>query len=274
VDETLARAGVSRGKIAGVGVGVPGPLAFATGQPLAPPSMRGWDDTPLRALLEEGLGLPVFAENDANLGALAEHHWGAAQGWRNAAYLYLGSAGIGAGLILDGRLYRGDIGSAGEVGHLFVEEGGPICRCGASGCLETVAGVPALLRRARASGLPAENIAVILQLARQGEAKAGALIESAGEYIGQAIAGILNMINPGCIVIGGGLAEAGELLLTPLRRALAQRGLAAAVDHVEIARGRLGPDVVAIGAVSIVIQHWFSVPATARDLPQEIGTAS
>jgi predicted NBD/HSP70 family sugar kinase len=146
----------------------------------------------------------------------------------------------------------------------MVEEDGPPCRCGAFGCLEAVAGAPALLQRAQAIGLPAHDIGTVIRLAQQGEAKAAALIESAGEYLGVAIANILNMINPGCVVIGGGLAEAGDLLLAPLRRTLRRRGLAAAVDHVEIAPGRMGCDVVAIGAVSIVVQHSFSVPAMNR----------
>jgi N-acetylglucosamine repressor len=206
----------------------------------------------------------VFVENDANLGALAEHRWGAARGWHNVAYLYLGSAGIGSGLILDGRLFRGDIGSAGEIGHLMVEEQGPLCRCGSLGCLEVVAGAPALLSRADAIGLAPRDIGDLIGLAHQGEGKAAALIESAGAYLGMAIASILNMINPGCVVIGGGLAEAGDLLLKPLRQTLLKRGLAAAVEHVEIMPGKLGGDVVALGAVSIVVQHAFSVPPMVR----------
>jgi predicted NBD/HSP70 family sugar kinase len=226
--------------------------------------MPGWHDVPLRALLEDALGLRVFVENDANLGALAEHYWGAARERFNIAYIYLGGAGIGCGLILDGRLYRGEVGSAGEIGHLMVEEDGPICRCGASGCLEAVAGVPALLSRANAVGLPARHAGDLIRLARAGQDQAAALIEMAGEYLGIAVANILNMTNPGCIVIGGELSEAGDLLLKPLRRVMRRRGLAAAIEQAEIVCGRLGADVVAIGAVSIAVQHAFSVPALAR----------
>lgn len=264
LDETLAAARLSRAKIFGVGVGVPGPLAFATGRPIAPPVMPGWHDVPLRKLLETALGLPVFVENDANLGALAEHRWGAARGRQNVAYLYLGSAGVGSGLILDGRLYRGDIGSAGEIGHLMVDEDGPECRCGSSGCLEAVVGAPALLRRAHAAGLACERMDDLVALARAGEPMAARLIGEAGAHLGVAIASLLNMVNPGCVVVGGSLAKAGEPLLKPLRAALRRRGLAAAVDHVQIVPGALGADVVAIGAVSIVVQQVFSVPALAR----------
>jgi predicted NBD/HSP70 family sugar kinase len=264
VNLVLKEEHVSRAKIVGVGVGVPGPLAYASGRPVAPPVMPGWHNIPLRKLLEDALGMRVFVENDANLGALAEHRWGAAQGCDNVAYLYLGSVGIGCGLILDGRLYRGDIGSAGEIGHLMIEEDGPACRCGAYGCLEAIASVPAILKRAQAIGLPCQRIEDVVRLAEQGNRQAVALLESIGEYLGIAIANILNMINPACVTIGGALSEAGELLLTPLRRTLRRRGLAIAVEHVAIVSGALGYEVVAIGAVSIVVHHAFSVPATMR----------
>jgi predicted NBD/HSP70 family sugar kinase len=264
VDKLLTSERIARSAIVGAGVGVPGPLAFANGRPMMPPAMPGWHDVPLRGLLEDALGMRVFVENDANLGALAEHCWGAARERFNVAYIYLGGAGIGCGLILDGRLYRGEIGSAGEIGHLMVQEDGPVCRCGANGCLEAVAGVPALLSRAAAIGLPARQAGDLIGLARAGEDKAAALIERAGEYLGVAVASILNMTNPGCVVIGGELSEAGELLLMPLRRVMRRRGLAAALEQVEIVPGQLGDDVVAFGAVSIVVQHAFSVPGLAR----------
>jgi predicted NBD/HSP70 family sugar kinase len=261
VSETLAATHVAREKIVGVGIGVPAPLSAVTGRPIAPPVMPGWHDVPLRGLLEDAVGLNVFVENDANLGALAEHRWGAARAQQNTAYLYLGGAGIGCGLILDGRLYRGDIGSAGEIGHLLVEEQGPSCHCGARGCLEALVGAPALLARARVAGLPCKRVEDLAALARQGNPQAGALVAQAGEYLGVAIAGILNMINPGRVVIGGGLAASGNMLFEPLRSMLRQRGLTIAVEHVEIVSGALGADVVAIGAVSLVVQHAFGAPA-------------
>lgn len=263
-DLMLTQAHADRAKIVGVGVGVPAPLAHATGRPVAPPAMPGWHNIPLRKLLQDGLGLRVYVENDANLGALAEHRWGAAQEWDNVVYLYLGSGGIGCGLILDGRLYRGDIGSAGEIGHLMVEEDGPACRCGAFGCLEAIAGVPAILKRAKALGLACQNIDDLIRLADTGNDQASALIESTGEYLGIAIANILNMINPGCVVIGGALSDAGDRLLGPLRKILRRRALAIAAEHVAIVPGKLGYEVVAIGAVSVVVHHAFSLPATAR----------
>lgn len=264
VDELLAEGHHAREKIVGVGVGIPGPLAHATGRPIAPPVMPGWHDVPLRARLEQALGMRVFVENDANLAALAEQRWGAAQGRPNVVYVYLGSAGIGCGLILDGRLYRGDVGSAGEIGHVMVEEDGPPCRCGSRGCLEAVAGTPAVLRRTQALGLPAATLDELLALARGGNAKAIALLDATGEYIGIAVANILNMINPGCVVIGGGLAAAGDMLLGAFRSTLRRRGLAIAADHVAIILGTLGADVVAIGAVSLVVHHALGAPSMVR----------
>jgi predicted NBD/HSP70 family sugar kinase len=261
IERTAAAVGVALGTVLGVGIGVPGPLAAAAGQLIAPPIMPGWHSVPLRSLLEERLGVQVFLENDANLGALAEQRMGAARGWRNVAYVYLGSRGIGSGLLLDGRLYRGDIGSAGEIGHLMMDEDGPVCRCGSVGCLEAIAGTQALLRHARDAGLRADNIAALVELARQGDRQAVAIIREAGQHLGIAIASLVNMINPGCVVIGGGLAAANELLLDPLRAILQRRGLPVAAEHVAILPGVLGADVVAIGGVTIVIQHAFTSPA-------------
>jgi predicted NBD/HSP70 family sugar kinase len=261
IERTAAAAGIDLGAILGVGVGVPGPLEAAAGRLIAPPIMPGWHSVPLRTLLEERLGMRVFLENDANLGALAEQRLGAARGWRNVAYVYLGSRGIGSGLLLDGRLFRGDIGSAGEIGHLMMDEDGPVCRCGSIGCLEAIAGTQALLQRARDAGLHTERIATLIELAQQGNAQAIAIIREAGEHLGIAIASMVNMINPGCVVIGGGLAAAGDLLLDPLRSTLRRRGLPVAAEHVALLPGALGDDVVAIGGVTIVIQHAFSSPA-------------
>jgi predicted NBD/HSP70 family sugar kinase len=261
IERTAAAAGIGLGSVLGVGVGVPGPLEAAAGRLIAPPIMPGWHSVPLRALLEERLGIRIFLENDANLGALAEQRMGAARGWRNVAYVYLGSRGIGSGLLLDGRLFRGDIGSAGEIGHLMMDEDGPVCRCGSIGCLEAIAGTPALLQRARDAGLSANSITALIELAQQGNAPAIEIIREAGEHLGIAIASMVNMINPGCVVIGGELAAATDLLLSPLRATLRRRGLPVAAEHVTILPGALGTDVVAIGAVTIVIQHAFSSPA-------------
>lgn len=257
IERVVREAGVPAEKLLGAGIGVPSPLAYASGRPVNPPVLPGWHDAPLRPWIERALRLPVFVENDANLGALAEQRWGAAQGRRNVAYIYHGSAGIGAGLILDGRLYRGDVGSAGEIGHLIVDEHGPPCRCGVRGCLEAVAGAPRLLAQARAHGLPSDHVRRIVALALQGAPPALAIVREAGEHLGVAISSLLNMINPGCVVIGGELAQAGDALLGPLQAMLRRCSLPAAVAHVAVEPGALGDDVIALGAVSLVMQQIF-----------------
>ena len=223
-------------------------------------TMPNWHDTPLQNLLEQALGLPVVVENDANLGALAEHRWGAARGCHNVVYVYLGSAGNGCGLILEGRLYRGDIGSAGEIGHLKVAEHGSVCRCGASGCLDAVVSEPALLKHAHALGLPCTQIQDIIQLAHQGNDKALVVIEAAGAGLGTVLTSLLDIVNPGCVVIGGSLAAAGDLLLRSLQARFDRRRVAAAVEHVAIVPGVLGGDVVALGGVAALVQQVFRIP--------------
>jgi predicted NBD/HSP70 family sugar kinase len=214
----------------------------------------------------------VFLENDANLGALAEQRLGAARGWRNVAYVYLGSRGIGSGLLLDGRLYRGDIGSAGEIGHLMMDEDGPACRCGSVGCLEAIAGTQALLRGAREAGLRADTIAALVELALHGDRHAIAIIREAGQHLGVAIAPVVMVFTRGCVCFGGGLASPAALLLDPLRATLRQRGLPVAAEHVALLAGTLGADVVAIGGASIVIQHAFGAPAlTAKATGADAG---
>ena len=260
----LHQAHIPRAKVVGVGVGVPGPLAYASGRLVSPPAMPGWHDVPLRGLLEEALGLRIFIDNDANFGALAEHHWGAARGCNDVIYVYLGNDGIGCGLILDGKLYRGDTGSAGEIGHLMIAEDGPACRCGTSGCLEAIASVPAILKRAQALGLACREIGDLICLADGGNRQAIGLIEATGAHLGVALASIIDMLNPGCVIIGGVLSGAGDTLLQPIRSIMQRRGLAVAVEHVVTMPGLLGYEVVAVGAVSLVVQHAFSSPATAR----------
>jgi predicted NBD/HSP70 family sugar kinase len=267
IRDILVISSLPANRVIGVGIGVPGPLASATGRLIAPPVMPGWDGVAIKDLLERALGMRVWLENDANLGALAEQHWGIARDWRNVAYIYLGSTGIGSGLILDGRLYHGDVGSAGEIGHLTIDEDGPLCRCGSYGCLEAYVGSPALLDEARRAGLACRGMHDLIELAQQGEACAGDILARAGERLGVAIASLLNLLNPGFVVLGGDLATAGKLLLAPLRATLRRRGLAAALEHVEIARGSLDSDVVALGAVSVVLREAFDSPLLPQRHP-------
>lgn len=262
VKHGLVAAGVDQSQVAGVGVGIPGPLAYETGQTIAPPIMPGWHGVALREEFSAALPFNVLIDNDANLGALAEYRWGAAQGIRNVAYIYLGTTGIGAGLVLNGAIYRGEIGSAGEIGHLTIDEGGPLCNCGSYGCLEAVAGVPHILRSASALGnREAPTLDDVLSLARDGHREARNLFVTAGTHLGIAIAGLLNLYNPGLVILGGPLATAGDMLLETVRATARRRALSITLEHCEITTSTLGTNAVALGAASQIIQTVFSSPS-------------
>lgn len=229
-----------------VGLGVPGPIATEAGMVIAPPIMPGWDGYPIRSALQKKWNIPVSLNNDAELGALGEWAFGAARGEDYLAYIKVGT-GIGAGLLLNGQIYHGSTGSAGEIGHLTIDENGALCECGNTGCLETVAGGRAIARQAQeavargkrtllASMGPAESLTAkdVAAAARRGDLVAQEIITRAGSTLGIAIAGLVNLFNPRMIVVGGGVSEIGDLFLQPIRDAVERRSLPASVRSVKI----------------------------------------
>ncbi len=275
VRQTLAVSGVQYSRVVGIGMGVPGPLDYTTGTVVAPPIMPGWDKFPLRQYLSQELSLPALVENDANLGAVAERWRGAAQGFQHLAYVKIGT-GIGCGLMVDGKIYRGQRGSAGEIGHITITRDGPPCKCGSYGCLESMAAAPAILNRVRLAILAGRetcltttvNIAEmtpqhIATAAEQGDKLAREVLEDAGRYIGIALANLVNLFNPGIIVLGGGVASVGELLLNPIWETVRARTLIANYDQTQIVVSRLGREAVALGAVSLVLEEVFRRPGLA-----------
>jgi predicted NBD/HSP70 family sugar kinase len=199
------------------------------------------------------LGMPVRVENDANLGALAEIVWGAGRGCSDLAYVKV-SSGVGAGLVLGGRLYRGSAGTAGELGHLTLDESGPICRCGNRGCLETFASAEAVLeplRRTHGAGLA---LSEAIELASAGDVGCARSIADAGRALGVAIAGLCNLLAPQRVIVGGDLARAGELLLEPVRE-VARRSSIAAMRETELSAGVLGERAEVLGAVALVLRE-------------------
>lgn len=261
LNKLLEKAGRELTDINAIGVGVPGPIVSDAGMVLAPPIMPGWDRFPIRDTLVKMWGCPVSLSNDSELGALGEWAAGAGRGEQNLAYIKIGT-GIGAGLLLEGQIYRGVTGSAGEIGHLTIEENGPLCACGNHGCLEAIAGGRAIAQQAReiaqkdqrtelANIKPIESITArdVASAARLGDLAAQQILNRAGTYVGIAIAGVVNMFNPGMVIIGGGVAQSGDILLEPIRLAVQRRSLPAATRAVRITTAMLGRRSSSMGAI-------------------------
>ncbi|HYP47158.1 MAG TPA: ROK family transcriptional regulator [Thermoleophilaceae bacterium] len=254
VDSVLTEAGVERNRVLGAGMALAGPVDQRRGTLHPSRVLPGWDHVDAAAELERRLSLPVYVDNDANLGALAEVTLGAGRNARFAAYVSI-SSGIGAGIVVDGRPYRGHRGTAGEVGHIVVDPQGPMCRCGNRGCLETLASGPALVRLMGSSRDEDLPLGEMIALARAGDAGCRRVIADAGRAVGRVVAGLVNLFSPQMVVIGGDLSEAGELLLSPLREAVERDALPAAAEELEIVGGELGQRANLLGALALVLMQ-------------------
>ena len=253
VDRLVEDTGAERGRVIGVGMGIPGPV-HDSGMVGSSAILPGWAGTSPRERMEELLELPVRVGNDANLGALAEHTWGAGRGSGSVVYLKL-ATGIGAGIVIDGGLFEGAGGTAGEIGHTTIDETGDICRCGNRGCLETYAGAAAiasLLSRSFGEELDAEQV---VSRAADGDPGCRRALADAGRHIGVAVANLCNLVNPARIVVGGSMGLAGDLLLDPLRESVRLRAIPSAAEDVEIVPGELGERAELLGAVALVLQE-------------------
>jgi predicted NBD/HSP70 family sugar kinase len=260
ITRTLESADVSREDVIGVGMALAAPVDSETGRVFAEGILPSWGGVEPVAEMSERLGLPVRLENDANLGALGEHTFGAGQGVEEMAYVRL-SAGIGLGLVLGGHAFGGSSGIAGELGHVRVSRDGPICRCGNRGCLEIVASPNAV---AKLLG-PAVTVAELLDLARGGDRGAQRAIADAGELIGEALATLVTLLNPKLIVVGGDLATTGDVVLDPIRRAIARYAIPPAGAAVEVVRGTLGERAEVLGAAAMVLGESPQVLAQRLD---------
>ena len=250
----LEEAGIDQERVLGTGVALAGPVDHKRGALHESAVLPGWKEVDAAAELEERLGTSVYVDNDANLGALAEVTLGAGRNARFAAYVQIGS-GVGAGMVVDGRPYRGARGTAGEIGHVVVDAQGLVCRCGNRGCLETVASTQALLALMRASRGEEMTVPEMIDAAEAGDAGCRRAISDAGQAVGRALAGLINLFGPEMVVVGGDLGEAGELLLDPLREAVARDALPAAGDGLEIVAGELGERANLLGALSLVLMQ-------------------
>jgi len=253
-----------------IGLAVPSPLDPKRPGRLSERILPAWTGWRPAELLQARTGLPVFMDNDANLGALAEHWWGVGQGIGEFAYLKLGT-GVGAGLILDGEIYRGAFGIAGEIGHTAIDPNGPRCRCGLTGCLEAMVGAQSLVARAqKALTKDIPDLQSLLLDAMSGDNDARALVSEAGRYLGIAVANLVNLVNPGMVVLGGQLPSAGEILFSPLLSAMQERSLSTSWESAEVRPSALGREAVALGAATLVLQAALADPTlfpATRTLP-------
>ncbi|MEE9515428.1 MAG: ROK family protein [Candidatus Brocadiales bacterium] len=254
LEETAKKAGATMKDVAGVGVGFAGPLDPETGMVFNPPNLPGWSDVPLGDILRHRLKMPVSLDNDANMVALGEHWKGAGRGARCLVCLTLGT-GVGGGIVLNGRVWHGVGGIAGEIGHMTLIRNGRRCACGNRGCLEAYASSQGLVQtmqdtlkknRTRRQGkLTPERIG---KLARSGDKLAGRAIKDTGVMLGIAIGSLANVLNPDAVVIGGGVSKLGELLLDPIRDEVRKRAFHKAVEGLKIAKAELEDNAGALGA--------------------------
>lgn len=261
------------GKLWGIGIGLPGPVEFHSGRPIAPPIMPGWDRHPVRERFSD-YNVPVWVDNDVNVMALGELRAGIAREHENVVFIKIGT-GIGAGIVVDGRLHRGAQGCAGDVGHIQIMDGDGadvVCRCGNVNCLEAFAGGAALGREAERAAREGRSPFLARLLDEKGALDAGdvaraaahgdptsvEMITEAGRLIGRMLAGIVNFFNPSLIVIGGGVAGSGDLLLATIRESVYRRSLPLATRDLVVKRSTLEGLGGVIGAAAMVTDELFA----------------
>lgn len=278
--QCLGEAGPLSGQLWGIGIGLPGPVEFGSGRPIAPPIMPGWDRHPVRERFAD-YDVPVWVDNDVNVMALGELRAGIARGHENVVFVKIGT-GIGSGIVVSGRLHRGAQGCAGDVGHIQVlddhGEGDVVCRCGNVNCLEAFAGGAALgrdaenlARRGRSQFLAAAldekgslDASDVARAAAHGDAASVELITNAGRRVGRMLAGVVNFFNPSLIVIGGGVAGAGDLLLATIRESVYRRSLPLATRDLVVKRSTLEGLGGVIGAATMVTDELFAPQRLAQ----------
>ena len=273
VRETVELAGLDQKSISAIGVSCGGPLDTKTGVVYSPPNLPGWDALPLKARLESEFQIPTTVENDANASALAEYRFGGGRGYDALLYMTM-STGIGGGIIINGQIYHGANDSAGEVGHQILLPDGPRCGCGKRGCLEALCSGPAIARRAQAAirkqlkerratatellkqaGGSIETVKSehVLAAARTGDALALQLVNETAYYMGWGIANLVNILNPDIVLLGTIAIAAGDLLLNPIRRTVAEFAMTRPAEAVKIEPAQLGEALGDLAAIALVV---------------------
>lgn len=264
----LDQAGIAASELRAVGIGAPGLSNPETGILFTSPNLPGWRDVPLKDIIEGEIGKKAFLINDANAAALGELYYGAGRGSCHFIYITI-STGIGGGIIIDGKIYSGSTGTAAEVGHMTIDDDGPVCNCGNRGCWETLASGTALAREARnrikagantsildyvSGDLERVTAQIIQRAAEGGDVLAKELIGRTGYYVGVGLANLINIFNPELIVIGGGLSNMGDMLLGPAFEAAEARAFKEAYRTVRFAMAELGGDSGVLGAAAFALR--------------------
>ncbi|WP_328652585.1 ROK family protein [Micromonospora sp. NBC_00330] len=276
VNELLHKARVDGAyeRLDAVGIGVPGPVSFRDGTPVSPPIMPGWDRFPVRELLSREHGCPAVVDNDVNIMAIGERHGGVAHSVDDFLFVKIGT-GIGCGIYLTGEVYRGTDGCAGDIGHIQVDSHGPMCSCGNVGCLEALFSGAALAKDAAAAARSGTSPALAERLALRGVVTAldvaeGAvegdvtciqLIRDGGRRVGGVLAGLVSFTNPSMIVIGGGLAQLGHILLAEIRSVVYRRSLPLATGNLPVVLSELGGRAGVTGAAVLASDVAFGEAA-------------
>ncbi|SNT39056.1 MULTISPECIES: ROK family protein [Asanoa] len=272
VNELLHKAKVDGAyeRLDAVGIGVPGPVSFRDGVPVSPPIMPGWDRFPVRELLTREHGCPAVVDNDVNIMAIGERHGGVAHSVDDFLFVKIGT-GVGCGIYLGGEVYRGTDGCAGDIGHIQVDSHGPMCSCGNVGCLEALFSGAAIAKdataAARAGGSPAlaERLAAngsvtavdVAEGAIEGDVVCIRLIRDGGRRVGGVLAGLVSFANPSMIVIGGGLAQLGHILLAEIRSVVYRRSLPLATGNLPVVLSELGSRAGVTGAAVLASDMAF-----------------
>jgi len=261
IKDSLTKSEVSIKQVGGIGVGCPGQIDSINGVVRALPNIPGWVNVPLAKILQNEFSLPTKIDNDVRVATIGEYKFGAGKGYQNLICITVGT-GIGSGIILNGQLIRGACLAAGELGHVIVQEhNGEICGCGGTGCVEAVASGPAIVKQAElylmtgkstkfkelAAGSPVTP-EIVAEAAIQGDGVAVKIFEKTGYWIGLALSSVVNLLNPEVIIVGGGVAQAGDLLLDPIRDTIQKRAMKLQGECVKVIPAQLGNSAGVVGA--------------------------
>lgn len=282
LEKLIQENGLKVEDVIGIGIGIPGPVDFSLGTVVSPPIMPGWDKFPIIPTVQEWFpSANVVIDNDVNVMALGEVIEGSTKGINNLIFVKIGT-GIGAGIICEGKVYRGARGCAGDIGHISVDKNGPVCHCGNRGCLEAMAGGPALADRALTAAL-AGNSPILLNrytangekliaedvdfAAREGDPASIEIIRESGQMVGDVLASLVNFYNPEMIVIGGGVSNLGDLLLSSIRQAVLRRSTPLATRDLQIVFSRIGTNAGVLGAMNLAMEYLFTVQPASSNGP-------